>query len=103
MTQKDNNQYIVKIDNLKTYFRTMDGTVRAVDGVSLDVKAGEALGVVGESGCGKSVTAFSILRLLPKTSEIVEGKILYQARQRRYHRPHPSGSQWKFDPWHSRQ
>jgi oligopeptide/dipeptide ABC transporter ATP-binding protein len=56
----------------------MDGIVRAVDGVSLDVRAGEALGVVGESGCGKSVTAFSILRLLPKTSEIIDGKILYR-------------------------
>jgi peptide/nickel transport system ATP-binding protein len=78
MTQTDNDNFIVRLENLKTYFRTMDGTVRAVDGVSLEVKAGEALGVVGESGCGKSVTAFSILRLLPKTSQIVEGKILYK-------------------------
>jgi len=78
MTQTDNDNFIVHIEDLKTYFRTMDGTVRAVDGVSLDVRAGEALGVVGESGCGKSVTAFSILRLLPKTSDIVEGKILYK-------------------------
>jgi oligopeptide/dipeptide ABC transporter ATP-binding protein len=78
MTQNDNGNFIVRIENLKTYFRTMDGTVRAVDGVSMDIRAGEALGVVGESGCGKSVTAFSILRLLPKTSEIVDGQILYQ-------------------------
>ena len=78
MTQNDNDNFIVRLENLKTYFRTMDGTVRAVDGVSLEVKAGEALGVVGESGCGKSVTAFSILRLLPKTSQIVEGQILYK-------------------------
>jgi oligopeptide/dipeptide ABC transporter ATP-binding protein len=78
MTQNDNDNFIVRIENLKTYFNTMDGTVRAVDGVSFDVRAGEALGVVGESGCGKSVTAFSLLRLLPKTSEIVEGKILYK-------------------------
>jgi oligopeptide/dipeptide ABC transporter ATP-binding protein len=69
---------LVRIENLKTYFRTMDGIVRAVDGVTLAIKPGEALGVVGESGCGKSVTAFSILRLLPNTSQIVDGKILYR-------------------------
>jgi len=78
MIQNNNDNFIVRLENLKTYFRTMDGTVRAVDGVSLDVKAGEALGVVGESGCGKSVTAFSILRLLPKTSQIADGQILYK-------------------------
>ncbi len=78
MTQNDNDNFIVRLENLKTYFRTMDGTVRAVDGVSLDVRAGEALGVVGESGCGKSVTAFSILRLLPKTGQIADGQILYR-------------------------
>jgi peptide/nickel transport system ATP-binding protein len=70
--------FIVRVEDLKTYFKTLDGTVRAVDGVSLEVHPGEALGLVGESGCGKSVTAFSILRLLPpKTSRIVEGKILF--------------------------
>jgi len=68
---------LISIDNLKTYFKTMDGTVRAVDGVTFDIQKGEALGLVGESGCGKSVTAFSILRLLPKTSKIVEGSIRY--------------------------
>jgi len=72
------DDFLVRIENLKTYFRTMDGTVRAVDGVSLEIKPGEALGVVGESGCGKSVTAFSILRLLPKSSKIMEGQILYR-------------------------
>ena len=69
--------FIVQVEDLKTYFTTLDGIVRAVDGVSLAVHPGEALGLVGESGCGKSVTAFSILRLLPKTSRIVEGKILF--------------------------
>jgi oligopeptide/dipeptide ABC transporter ATP-binding protein len=73
----DNQPFIVRVEGLKTYFRTLDGTVRAVDGVSLEVKPGETLGLVGESGCGKSVTAFSILRLLPKTSRIVEGEIYF--------------------------
>jgi len=73
----DNLPTIVQVEGLKTYFRTLDGTVRAVDGVSLGVKPGETLGLVGESGCGKSVTAFSILRLLPKTSRIVEGEIYF--------------------------
>ncbi|MBN1430905.1 MAG: ABC transporter ATP-binding protein [Anaerolineae bacterium] len=69
---------IVEIDDLKTYFNTLDGVVRAVDGVSMNIHAHETLGLVGESGCGKSVTAFSVLRLLPKkTARIVNGKILY--------------------------
>ena len=71
-------RYLVRVEELKTYFRTMDGTVRAVDGVTMDIPPGESLGLVGESGCGKSVTAFSIMRLLPpKTSRIVSGSILY--------------------------
>jgi oligopeptide/dipeptide ABC transporter ATP-binding protein len=77
----DSQRYIVQVQDLKTHFYTLDGVVRAVDGVSLEIKPGETLGLVGESGCGKSVTAFSILRLLPKkTSRIVQGKILYDRR-----------------------
>lgn len=69
---------IVRVDNLETHFKTMDGVIRAVNGVSLCVGAGETLGIVGESGSGKSVTAYSILRLLPrKISRIVGGKILF--------------------------
>jgi oligopeptide/dipeptide ABC transporter ATP-binding protein len=69
---------LLEINNLKTYFTTLDGIVRAVDGVSLQVHAGKTLGLVGESGCGKSVTAHSVLRLLPKRiSQIVEGEIIF--------------------------
>ena len=54
---------LLEVDDLRTHFDTVGGTVRAVDGVSLQLDAGETLGIVGESGCGKSVTALSVLRL----------------------------------------
>ena len=71
---------LLRVDGLHTHFNTLDGVVRAVNGVSLEIAPGETLGVVGESGCGKSVTAFSILRLLPKTSFLAGGEILYRRR-----------------------
>jgi oligopeptide/dipeptide ABC transporter ATP-binding protein len=78
MSQSDNGRYLVRVEDLKTYFYTLDGVVRAVDGVSLEIRPGETLGLVGESGCGKSVTSLSIMRLLPKRiSRIVGGRILY--------------------------
>lgn len=70
---------ILSVRNLVTEFSTDEGKVRAVDDVSFDVKAGETLGIVGESGCGKSVTALSIMRLLPQpVGQIVGGQILLQ-------------------------
>ena len=70
---------ILEIDDLRTYFHTRDGVVRAVDGVSLSVGRGETLSIVGESGCGKSVTALSILRLLEiPPARIESGRILFQ-------------------------
>jgi len=69
---------ILEIRDLKTYFFTRDGVTKAVDGVSYSVQRGETLGVVGESGCGKSVTALSILRLIPDPpGKIVSGAILF--------------------------
>jgi peptide/nickel transport system ATP-binding protein len=71
---------LLEVKNLKTYFHTERGTVTAVDGVSFTVHAGETVGVVGESGCGKSVTAESILRLLDEKSTKYDGEILYQGK-----------------------
>jgi len=72
---------LLDIQNLKTYFDTADGEVRAVQGVSLTIASSETVGLVGESGCGKSVTAFSILRLLPpRIGRIVEGQINFRRR-----------------------
>ena len=70
---------LVEIKNLKTYFYTEDGIVKAVDDVSFNIRKGEIIGVVGESGCGKSVTAMSIMRLIPSPpGKIVAGKILFE-------------------------
>jgi peptide/nickel transport system ATP-binding protein len=72
---------ILQLNNLVTEFDTDEGRVRAVDGVSFSLNAGETLGIVGESGCGKSVTAQSIMRLLPQPmGQIVSGEILFQGQ-----------------------
>jgi peptide/nickel transport system ATP-binding protein len=72
----NNNRPLLEVKGLKTYFYTEDGIVRAVDGVSFEVYPGEVLGLVGESGCGKSVTSLSIMRLISKPGRIDEGQIL---------------------------
>ncbi len=71
-----NSKPLLEVKNLKTYFYTEDGVVRAVDGVSFEVYPGEVLGLVGESGCGKSVTSLSIMRLISKPGRIDQGEIL---------------------------
>ncbi|MBN1299033.1 MAG: ABC transporter ATP-binding protein [Actinobacteria bacterium] len=77
MDSTDNNK-ILEVKNLKTYFYTDGGVVKAVDGVSFDLKVMETLGIVGETGSGKSVTALSILRLIKQPpGKIVEGEILF--------------------------
>ncbi len=71
---------VLEVQNLKTYFFTDRGTVKAVDGVSFNVEKGKTLGLVGESGCGKSVTAMSITRLVGPPGRIVSGEILLNGR-----------------------
>src|SRR5262245_38185922 len=71
-----NDAPLLEIDDLRTYFHTEDGVVKAVQGISLQIEEGETLGVVGESGSGKSVTAFSVMRLLAGTAKIETGKIV---------------------------
>jgi oligopeptide/dipeptide ABC transporter ATP-binding protein len=72
---------LLRVNNLRTSFFTSDGEVRAVDGVNFDIEDGKTVGLVGESGCGKSVTALSIMQLLPKsTGRIVGGEIQFQGR-----------------------
>jgi peptide/nickel transport system ATP-binding protein len=73
---------ILEVRDLHTQFNTLDGVVRAVDGVSFDVARGETLGIVGESGCGQSVTALSILRLIPlETGRIAHGSIRFEGTE----------------------
>ena len=69
---------LLDVQELKTYFFTEDGTVQAVDGVSFELEPGQKMGLVGESGCGKSVTALSVMRLIPDPpGRIVSGRILF--------------------------
>jgi len=71
---------LLSVEQLQTHFATMDGINRAVDGVSFHVNAGETLAIVGESGCGKSVTAMSILRLIPEPPGKIAGAIKFQGK-----------------------
>jgi peptide/nickel transport system ATP-binding protein len=71
------NNTLIEVKGLKTYFFLNEGTARAVDGVDFRIERGQTLGVVGESGCGKSVTARSILRIVPKPGRIVAGEITF--------------------------
>ena len=71
---------LLEVENLQTHFGTMDGVVRAVEGLSFHIDAGETLGIVGESGCGKSVTSMSILRLIPEPPGKIAGSIRFEGR-----------------------
>src|SRR5687767_13166811 len=72
---------LLEVDDLRTHFFMREGVVRAVDGVSFSLEKGRTLGIVGESGCGKSVTALSIMGLIPKPpARIVSGSITFEGR-----------------------
>ena len=74
-------EVLLKVSDLATHFHTEEGVVKAVDGVDFEVRAGEVVGVVGESGCGKSMTSMSILRLVPKPQgKIVRGQIVFEGK-----------------------
>ena len=71
---------LLSVENLQTHFGMIDGVVRAVEGLSFTINAGETVDIVGESGCGKSVTSMSILRLIPTPPGKMAGRILFQGR-----------------------
>src|SRR5215213_965600 len=71
---------LLEVENLQTHFATLDGVVRAVEGISFTVDAGETVAIVGESGCGKSVTSMSILRLIQEPPGKIAGQIRFQGR-----------------------
>jgi oligopeptide/dipeptide ABC transporter ATP-binding protein len=75
--EKNTKDNILEIKGLKTHFFTESGVVHAVDGIDVNVRRGEVLGIVGESGCGKSVTSLSIMRLIGQPGKIVEGQIIF--------------------------
>ena len=72
--------HLLEVNNLKTHFHTRSGLVRAVDGISFHLDQGELLGLVGESGCGKSMTALSVMRLVAPPGKIVDGQILFDGK-----------------------
>ena len=82
-----NPEIILSVRNLKTRFVMDEGTAKAVDGVSFDVRRGQVVGIVGESGCGKSVTIKSILGIIQKPGEVVDGEIFYRRRDDETQKP----------------
>jgi oligopeptide/dipeptide ABC transporter ATP-binding protein len=78
MPESLREQPLLEVHNLKTYFYTEEGVVKAVDGVDFHVMPGEVLGLVGESGCGKSVTSLSIMRLVGMPGQIIDGEVLFE-------------------------
>ncbi|MFW9780455.1 MAG: ABC transporter ATP-binding protein [Candidatus Heimdallarchaeota archaeon] len=76
---KEQNEVLLEVKGLRTYFFTEEGTVKAVEGIDLDIKKGETLGLIGESGSGKTVTALSILRLVPSPpAKIMSGTVIFE-------------------------
>ncbi|MGN6756644.1 MAG: ATP-binding cassette domain-containing protein, partial [Thermomicrobiales bacterium] len=81
MASATTSEPLLTVNNLKTQFFTQDGVVKAVNGVSFQLLPGETLGIVGESGCGKSITAMSLMRLIPTPpGKIVDGQVIFQGK-----------------------
>ncbi len=77
MTETITTDKLVEVEDLRVQFDVRNGIVKAVDGVTFDIKRGQTLGVIGESGCGKSITARAILQMIPKPGKIVTGRVMY--------------------------
>jgi oligopeptide/dipeptide ABC transporter ATP-binding protein len=78
----DNNDILVEVKDLRVEFDVRDGIIKAVDGATFDIRVGRTLGVIGESGCGKSVTARAILQMVPRPGKVVGGDVIYHRRTR---------------------
>ena len=76
-TDENDPDILLRVEDLTTYFYTEDGVVKAVDGISFNLRRGETMGLVGESGCGKSVTSLSIMRLIGQPGKIVRGRVVF--------------------------
>src|SRR5436305_7893130 len=75
-----NPDHVIQIENLRVQFRTQVGVVNALNGVSFSIPRGKVLGVVGESGCGKSITGLGIMQLIPHPGKILSGRILFREK-----------------------
>src|SRR4030042_339770 len=71
---------LLEVDDLKTYFKTQEGTLKAVDGISFNLEKGQAMGLAGESGCGKTTAALSVMKLLPANGYIAGGTINFSGQ-----------------------
>ncbi len=78
----DSRETLIEVRDLKVEFNIRGGVVKAVDGLTFDIKRGQTMGIIGESGCGKSVTARAILRMIPRPGKITGGNIIYHRRRR---------------------
>ena len=90
---ENNGNTLIQVKNLKTYFFLDEGIVKAVDGADFTIQRGKTLGVVGESGCGKSVTARSIMRILAKSARIVDGEMIFHRQVNEVAAGGPPGGQ----------